>query len=148
MLGKRTISMSGINASAGEIPPPLGPQNRMIGGGGVETVITRPRGYNKGSIATMPTGFSMSGGSGDSATIETADFLTTCGLCNRHLPPGRDIYMYRGDAAFCSPECREQQIKQDEKKERRSMEVSRKAESHHHHSKVAAATACVGHLRR
>ncbi|KAI6692047.1 hypothetical protein NL676_019757 [Syzygium grande] len=49
---------------------------------------------------------------------EGAHFLTTCGLCRRRLFPGRDIYMYRGDTAFCSHECREQQMKQDEKKEK------------------------------
>lgn len=27
--------------------------------------------------------------------LETASFLRTCGLCNRRLAPGRDIYMYR-----------------------------------------------------
>lgn len=27
--------------------------------------------------------------------IETSHFLHTCGLCQRRLPPGRDIYMYR-----------------------------------------------------
>ncbi|KAG6594866.1 Protein MARD1 [Cucurbita argyrosperma subsp. argyrosperma] len=44
-------------------------------------------------------------------------FLHTCGLCKRTIAPGRDIYMYRGDTAFCSSECREKQIKDDEKKE-------------------------------
>ncbi|KAA0036285.1 hypothetical protein IC582_018365 [Cucumis melo] len=44
-------------------------------------------------------------------------FLRTCGLCKRRLAPGRDIYMYRGDTAFCSSECREKQIKEDERKE-------------------------------
>ncbi|CAI9780939.1 unnamed protein product [Fraxinus pennsylvanica] len=148
MLGKRgrppfsrTTSMSELNVSSGEIPPPLVPQNPMIGGGGFGAVVVGPCGYNEGSISMMPTAFYMSGGSGHSAAVETADFLRTCGLCNRHLPPGRDIYMYRGDAAFCTQECREQQIKQDEKKERRVVAVSRKAESHHNHTKVAAATA-------
>ncbi|KAI3431080.1 FLZ-type domain-containing protein [Psidium guajava] len=55
-----------------------------------------------------------------SMDAESAHFLATCGLCKRRLFPGRDIYMYRGDTAFCSHECREQQIKQDEKKERRN----------------------------
>lgn len=47
----------------------------------------------------------------------TDHFLRTCGLCKRRLAPGRDIYMYRGDTAFCSSECREKQIKEDERKE-------------------------------
>ncbi|OWM65620.1 FCS-Like Zinc finger 6-like [Punica granatum] len=52
--------------------------------------------------------------------METAQFLRICGLCQRQLVPGRDIYMYRGDTAFCSLECREQRMKQDERKEKRT----------------------------
>jgi len=55
-------------------------------------------------------------------------FLHTCGLCKRRLPPGRDIYMYRGDTAFCSLECREQQMKQDERKEKYRTSVASKKE--------------------
>ncbi|KAL2551411.1 hypothetical protein Fot_05030 [Forsythia ovata] len=146
MLGKRgrppfrkTTSMSEINTSVGDIPPPLEPQNPMIGGG-FGDVIVGPSAYNEGSMAMMSPGKYMRD-SCDSAAVETADFLRTCGLCNRRLPPGRDIYMYRGDAAFCSLECREQQIKQDEKKERRSMAVSKKGESHHNRSEVVTTTA-------
>ncbi|XP_022894011.1 uncharacterized protein LOC111408491 [Olea europaea var. sylvestris] len=146
MLGKRerppfrkTRSISGINVAAEEIPPPFEPRNPMIGGGGFGDVIVGPSGNDEGSMAMMPPEFYMTAGSGDSAAVEVADFLKTCGLCNRSLPPGRDIYMYRGDAAFCSLECREQQIKQDEKKERRAM--AKKVDTHHNHSKVAAGAA-------
>ncbi|KAL1216261.1 FCS-Like Zinc finger 5 [Cardamine amara subsp. amara] len=47
------------------------------------------------------------------------DFLRCCSLCKRLLVPGRDIYMYRGDRAFCSLECRQQQITVDERKEKK-----------------------------
>ncbi|RAL40670.1 unnamed protein product [Cuscuta campestris] len=47
-----------------------------------------------------------------------ASFLNACSLCKRRLFPGRDIYMYRGDSAYCSEECREQQIRQDERIEK------------------------------
>ncbi|XP_061365354.1 FCS-Like Zinc finger 6 isoform X1 [Gastrolobium bilobum] len=40
---------------------------------------------------------------------QTPDFLRACFLCKRCLVPGRDIYMY-------SLECRQQQMKQDERK--------------------------------
>ncbi|CAK9174262.1 unnamed protein product [Ilex paraguariensis] len=53
--------------------------------------------------------------------IETAHFLRACFLCKRRLVPGRDIYMYRGDSAFCSLECRQQQMNQDERKDKCSM---------------------------
>ncbi|XP_047180715.1 FCS-Like Zinc finger 6-like [Vigna umbellata] len=49
----------------------------------------------------------------------TSHFLRTCGLCKCRLAPDRrDIYMYRGDTAFCSLECREKQMKQDQRKEK------------------------------
>ncbi|KAL2332783.1 hypothetical protein Fmac_013996 [Flemingia macrophylla] len=48
----------------------------------------------------------------------SSHFLRTCDLCKCRLAPGRDIYMYRGDTAFCSLECREKQMKQDQRKEK------------------------------
>ncbi|KAK1391276.1 FLZ-type domain-containing protein [Heracleum sosnowskyi] len=45
-------------------------------------------------------------------------FLRSCSLCKLRLVPGRDIFMYRGDNGFCSLECRQQQIIQDERKEK------------------------------
>ncbi|CAK9328163.1 unnamed protein product [Citrullus colocynthis] len=47
----------------------------------------------------------------------TPDFLRSCHLCGKNLE-GKDIYMYRGEMAFCSSECRSSQIMKDEKKER------------------------------
>lgn len=44
------------------------------------------------------------------------DFLTCCHLCQRELH-GLDIFMYRGDRAFCSAECRDKQITSDDHKE-------------------------------
>ncbi|CAM6093298.1 unnamed protein product [Calypogeia fissa] len=46
-------------------------------------------------------------------------FLNACHLCKRRLGEGRDIYIYRGDKAFCSPECRHQQIMNDEQRPER-----------------------------
>ncbi|GMY11315.1 FCS-Like Zinc finger 5-like [Fagus crenata] len=71
--------------------------------------------------------------------IETSHFLHTCGLCQRRLPPGRDIYMYRGDTAFCSLECREQQMKQDERKEKYTV-VTKKEDRNGHGSPSKAST--------
>ncbi|THU60452.1 hypothetical protein C4D60_Mb07t12870 [Musa balbisiana] len=50
-----------------------------------------------------------------------APFLRACGLCNRGLGPGRDAFMYRGDIAFCSLECRQQQMNLDEQREKCSL---------------------------
>ncbi|KAK4366774.1 hypothetical protein RND71_014654 [Anisodus tanguticus] len=75
--------------------------------------------------------------SGEGFERERANFLTSCGLCNRRLAPGRDIYMYRGDTAFCSMECREQQMKQDERKDKsNSIKLT---ENHHNHSEFPSA---------
>lgn len=54
----------------------------------------------------------------DSPGFHAPDFLSACYLCRRQLSHGKDIYMYRGDRAFCSVECRYQQIASDEKKKK------------------------------
>ncbi|KAE8730807.1 Detected protein of unknown function [Hibiscus syriacus] len=40
------------------------------------------------------------------------DFLAYCHLCRKELL-GLDIFMYRGEKAFCSDECRDKQITKD-----------------------------------
>lgn len=60
----------------------------------------------------------------DAPDFPDEDFLSACYLCKRQLRHGKDIYMYRGDRAFCSVECRYQQIVSDEKE--RSMSTSMK----------------------
>lgn len=69
------------------------------------------------------------------------DFLSVCFFCRRRLVQGKDIYMYRGDQAFCSTECRYQQIVIDERKERRSAAANCYSRaSTHNNSRVLAAT--------
>ncbi|XP_066328252.1 FCS-Like Zinc finger 1-like [Miscanthus floridulus] len=46
-------------------------------------------------------------------------FLDACFLCRKPLASNRDIFMYRGDTAFCSDECRSAQMAADEAAERR-----------------------------
>ncbi|KAE8735477.1 Detected protein of unknown function [Hibiscus syriacus] len=41
------------------------------------------------------------------------DFLAYCHLCQKELH-GLDIFMYRGEKAFCSAECRDRQITYDD----------------------------------
>ncbi|KAK4745245.1 hypothetical protein SAY87_011557 [Trapa incisa] len=45
-------------------------------------------------------------------------FLDSCALCKKPLGSNRDIFMYRGDTAFCSEECREEQMEMDEAQEK------------------------------
>lgn len=51
------------------------------------------------------------------------------------------FYFCRGDTAFCSQECREQQMNLDEWKEKYSLAASKKDGSHRHHSPPNTATA-------
>ncbi|CAN8274772.1 unnamed protein product [Cochlearia groenlandica] len=46
-------------------------------------------------------------------------FLDSCFLCKKRIGNNRDIFMYRGDTPFCSEECREEEIKRDETKEKK-----------------------------
>ncbi|XP_052164013.1 FCS-Like Zinc finger 6-like [Oryza glaberrima] len=62
--------------------------------------------------------------SADFSAVETAAFLRACGLCNRRLGPGRDTFMYKGDTAFCSLECRQQHITHEEWKEKRALAIA------------------------
>ncbi|KAK2654900.1 hypothetical protein Ddye_014756 [Dipteronia dyeriana] len=50
-------------------------------------------------------------------TYPSDDFLRFCYLCYRKLERGADIYMYRGEKAFCSIECREVEILAEEEAE-------------------------------
>ncbi|XP_042449922.1 FCS-Like Zinc finger 15-like [Zingiber officinale] len=54
-----------------------------------------------------------------SSSCSTSPFLENCYLCRKKLQQGKDIYMYRGDRAFCSEECRRRQIFMDEESVRR-----------------------------
>ncbi|KAJ9168069.1 hypothetical protein P3X46_019641 [Hevea brasiliensis] len=63
----------------------------------------------------------------EAALYPTSDFLSSCHLCRKRLH-GKDIYMYRGEKAFCSMECRSRQIMIDERKEQCRSKVSRSAD--------------------
>lgn len=65
---------------------------------------------------------------GDFTAYPDTDFLSSCHLCKKKLH-GKDIYMYRGEKAFCSKECRYRQIVKDEHKDKCSSEASRSAAS-------------------
>ncbi|KAI4344636.1 hypothetical protein L6164_011839 [Bauhinia variegata] len=60
-------------------------------------------------------------------SFPTSDFLSSCHLCRKKLH-GKDIYMYRGEKAFCSPECRSSQIMMDERKEQCRSEAPKSVE--------------------
>ncbi|XP_073146923.1 FCS-Like Zinc finger 5-like [Henckelia pumila] len=90
---KRTASMTEFNLDLTVVPPPNNHPHR--GGSPAGT----PRQHRRNSADF----------------VETSPFLRACFLCQRRLVHGHDIYMYRGDSAFCSLECRQQQMIQDER---------------------------------
>lgn len=61
-----------------------------------------------------------------SESIRPVDFLDICFYCKRRLRLGRDIFMYRGDRAFCSIECRYNQMAADDLKEKCAASATRK----------------------
>ncbi|KAF5812107.1 putative Zf-FLZ domain-containing protein [Helianthus annuus] len=79
---------------------------RIVGDRGKVT-----KGGGKGCI------FNISPGDDDMRLPQPDGFLNSCHLCNKRLH-GKDIYMYRGEKAFCSPECRSRQIGMDERPEK------------------------------
>ncbi|OEL37974.1 hypothetical protein BAE44_0001008 [Dichanthelium oligosanthes] len=56
---------------------------------------------------------SSSDGSRPGSAFRVAEFLSCCDMCRRPLD-GKDIFMYRGERAFCSMECRYHAIVSDE----------------------------------
>ncbi|KAL5210974.1 hypothetical protein ABZP36_006597 [Zizania latifolia] len=54
------------------------------------------------------------GAAGDGDAVRTNGFLNSCHACNKQLGHGNDIFIYRGDKAFCSSECRYQEMLFDE----------------------------------
>uniref|UniRef100_A0A7N0UR44 FLZ-type domain-containing protein n=1 Tax=Kalanchoe fedtschenkoi TaxID=63787 RepID=A0A7N0UR44_KALFE len=56
---------------------------------------------------------------GEEQSHEAAYALDSCYLCARPFFDDSEIFMYRGDTAFCSDDCRQEQIEFDEAKERK-----------------------------
>ncbi|XP_058761502.1 FCS-Like Zinc finger 5-like [Vicia villosa] len=128
---KRTTSMSEITFDLNTITPEDDPNNNNNNNN-----LFSPHGPGVGPFGPYPYPPTSPGTNGSDqskllATVSprnhrrnssdmnhTPDFLRSCFLCKRRLVPGRDIYMYKGDSAFCSLECRQQQMNQDEKKDK------------------------------
>ncbi|GMH20000.1 hypothetical protein Nepgr_021841 [Nepenthes gracilis] len=50
-----------------------------------------------------------------SLSFPSENFLSFCYTCKKSLAQGEDIYMYRGEKAFCSRECRYQEMMLEER---------------------------------
>ncbi|KAK8933831.1 hypothetical protein KSP39_PZI015399 [Platanthera zijinensis] len=54
----------------------------------------------------------------DNYVVESSeDFLSFCHGCRKSLGQGKDIFMYRGERAFCSDECRQIEMMSDDSDE-------------------------------
>ncbi|KAK3131999.1 hypothetical protein QOZ80_6AG0514400 [Eleusine coracana subsp. coracana] len=85
----------------------LGPLTRVARGG---SAVPSPMETGAGAgLSTVQRRHSMS-----SFPVAEAAFLKVCGYCRRGLGPGRDTFIYMGEVAFCSHECRQQQMNIDE----------------------------------
>lgn len=84
--------------------------------------------YYDGSVTTVKeSSASFAEDDVSAAYYPTSDFLSSCHLCKKNLH-GKDIYMYRGEKAFCSNECRSTQIMMDERKEQCRADAPRSAD--------------------
>ncbi|XP_062210121.1 FCS-Like Zinc finger 17-like [Phragmites australis] len=72
------------------------------------------------------------------------EFLKCCFCCRKTLDATMDVFVYKGDQAFCSAECRCQQIA---KEERREMEILVRKRRDAFHSRHAAAAKMQGSNR-
>ncbi|XP_062108323.1 FCS-Like Zinc finger 8 [Humulus lupulus] len=55
-------------------------------------------------------GFSSTKKDDHTISYPSQNFLSFCYTCKKNLGPGKDIYMYRGEKAFCSHECRYEEM--------------------------------------
>ncbi|KAF6172884.1 hypothetical protein GIB67_035438 [Kingdonia uniflora] len=53
-----------------------------------------------------------------SLPFPSENFLSSCYFCKKKLVEGKDIYMYRGEKAFCSSSCRDEEILVEEEMEK------------------------------
>ncbi|GLU13145.1 hypothetical protein SLE2022_297910 [Rubroshorea leprosula] len=137
---RRTTSMKGITVDATEPSDAQNPMHAIMAGLEEGVLPLNPNNIYPDYDHQLMAMVSPRNPRGSSVDfMETPHFLRSCGLCKRRLVSGRDIYMYRGDTAFCSLECREQQMKQDETKEKMSAMASKKED--HHASNSAASKA-------
>ncbi|KAL5213453.1 hypothetical protein ABZP36_024300 [Zizania latifolia] len=117
MLGKRQRSQATMlrTTSMASVPSAAKQGRHAAGGAGHALSAALPAGSaGMGAGGGLPV---QREGPGYLAEVETAAFLKNCGLCNVALGPGKDTYIYKGEVAFCSEECREIVIQDHERDE-------------------------------
>ncbi|KQK01885.1 uncharacterized protein LOC100845407 [Brachypodium distachyon] len=114
MLGKRQRSLLMRRTTSMASMPSAPKQGRQEGGaaGPSSSVSAGAVGGTGPAVGGAPSPWRAD--ARNLAGVKTAAFLMACGLCSKDLGPGKDTYIYRGEVAFCSHECRERQIEKDE----------------------------------
>ncbi|KAJ7559850.1 hypothetical protein O6H91_04G103500 [Diphasiastrum complanatum] len=121
-----TVAGAGAKDGKDETPSPVELQNSVMRHFAQQSILHDPPHLiidtHKRSAVFL---HESSGGDDDddlvSMTLPPVYFLEACYFCKRRLSHGLDIYMYRGDQAFCTEECRHEQILLDERKENYSL---------------------------
>ncbi|XP_073277947.1 FCS-Like Zinc finger 8-like [Primulina huaijiensis] len=75
-----------------------------------DCIVESSSGVVKFSDSRKKIGFS----SNQSMSYPSESFLSFCYNCKRNLGQGKDIYMYRGEKAFCSSDCRDKEMMLEE----------------------------------
>ncbi|XP_006647901.1 FCS-Like Zinc finger 3-like [Oryza brachyantha] len=104
----RTPSMASVPSAAKQ-----GRHVMVMNGEPPAPPVSRPAGMGMGARGVAAA--AQRRVTGHHAGVETAAFLKNCALCGLALGPGKDTYIYRGEVAFCSQECREWVIEYHER---------------------------------
>ncbi|KAG6591595.1 FCS-Like Zinc finger 10, partial [Cucurbita argyrosperma subsp. sororia] len=78
---------------------------------------------NKNEMNEMGSPLSVRSSLDNPSPCQPIDFLSFCYFCNKKLESGKDIYIYRGEKAFCSADCRHQEIVNEEEFEKPVCEI-------------------------
>uniref|UniRef100_A0A0E0KEU3 FLZ-type domain-containing protein n=1 Tax=Oryza punctata TaxID=4537 RepID=A0A0E0KEU3_ORYPU len=100
--------------------------------------------YGSGGLAGR-CATSLCGSGAGAAAFRVAEFLACCDLCRRPLD-GKDIFMYRGERAFCSMECRYHAIVSDEFQQEKERKRRAAAAPRDIPSKVSAASTAAAEI--
>uniref|UniRef100_A0A0D9VL43 FLZ-type domain-containing protein n=1 Tax=Leersia perrieri TaxID=77586 RepID=A0A0D9VL43_9ORYZ len=112
MLGKRQRSLGAMHRTTSMASvPSAAKQGRHVTDGAPRAAP--PPGVRIGAGGRPVAQRRFSGGY-HAAGVERTAFLKNCALCGKALGPGKDTYIYRGEVAFCSMECREYMIEYHE----------------------------------
>ncbi|CAN6307769.1 unnamed protein product [Urochloa humidicola] len=97
-----------------------------------------PTVLKRSAVRIAPAATSASSKSNDNGRIFVGlEFLKSCFCCHKNLDATMDVFVYKGEHAFCSAECRCQHIAKEERREIEMLIRKRRDASHRRHAAVA-----------